>query len=379
MYHTGPTTDGPGEVRKVRLATLRRSIRSPRWRPLAANAALRRRLPAGRPAHIMTARPRNRCAAALLAAARDSALAAAASVRRTPPRRTRSARPSRSRPARCSRRRDAPHFYLTFRQLPLARLPRLQGARSVRVLRRPARSAPVRHRRSRRGAAGTSRGSSGSPTGSARQRATCATSCARRPAASTARSRRAAADTDADRAARHAERQHLRAGAAAQPRSAGHLVARAAARTIAIPSCGASRSTVHRARRLRGRGRARTPARLHGRHRLGRRRGHQDVARPDAALRGEPLHRRAGRRRARCACWRRSSRSRQGPTSADGVFDGDAAAETPIGVGLGRGAVRRSDRRHRPGHVGAQTSRRASWSATSTPTSRSTGPATPCT
>ena len=36
VYHTGPTGDGPGEVRKVRLATLQQHP-SPRWRPLAAN------------------------------------------------------------------------------------------------------------------------------------------------------------------------------------------------------------------------------------------------------------------------------------------------------------------------------------------------------
>ncbi len=37
VYHTGPTDDGPGEVRKVRLETL---VRHPaaRWRPLATNA-----------------------------------------------------------------------------------------------------------------------------------------------------------------------------------------------------------------------------------------------------------------------------------------------------------------------------------------------------
>ena len=36
VYHTGPTDDGPGEVRKVQLATLARHP-SPRWRPVAAN------------------------------------------------------------------------------------------------------------------------------------------------------------------------------------------------------------------------------------------------------------------------------------------------------------------------------------------------------
>ena len=36
VYHTGPLDDGPGEVRKVRLATLAQHP-SPRWRPLASN------------------------------------------------------------------------------------------------------------------------------------------------------------------------------------------------------------------------------------------------------------------------------------------------------------------------------------------------------
>lgn len=36
VYHTGPTDAGPGEVRKVRLSTLRQHP-SPRWRPVLAN------------------------------------------------------------------------------------------------------------------------------------------------------------------------------------------------------------------------------------------------------------------------------------------------------------------------------------------------------
>jgi uncharacterized protein YfaT (DUF1175 family) len=36
VYHTGPTADGPGEVRKVRLADLERHP-TPRWRPLPSN------------------------------------------------------------------------------------------------------------------------------------------------------------------------------------------------------------------------------------------------------------------------------------------------------------------------------------------------------
>jgi uncharacterized protein YfaT (DUF1175 family) len=36
VYHTGPSDDGPGEVRKVRLRDLRQHP-SPRWRPLTAN------------------------------------------------------------------------------------------------------------------------------------------------------------------------------------------------------------------------------------------------------------------------------------------------------------------------------------------------------
>jgi uncharacterized protein len=36
VYHTGPSADGPGEVRKVRLADLERHP-APRWRPVASN------------------------------------------------------------------------------------------------------------------------------------------------------------------------------------------------------------------------------------------------------------------------------------------------------------------------------------------------------
>ena len=36
VYHTGPSDDGPGEVRKVRLETLQQHP-APRWRPVAAN------------------------------------------------------------------------------------------------------------------------------------------------------------------------------------------------------------------------------------------------------------------------------------------------------------------------------------------------------
>jgi hypothetical protein len=36
VYHTGPLPEGPGEVRKVRLATLAQHP-SPRWRPLVSN------------------------------------------------------------------------------------------------------------------------------------------------------------------------------------------------------------------------------------------------------------------------------------------------------------------------------------------------------
>ena len=81
-------------------------------------------------------------------------------------------RGSRSRPAfslstsEVFTTRDAPHFYPDLPPHPAARLPRLQGPRSVRVLRGPERSASVRHRRSRRSSR-SARGSSGSPTGSA--------------------------------------------------------------------------------------------------------------------------------------------------------------------------------------------------------------------
>ena len=54
------------------------------------------------------------------------------------------------------------------------------------------------------------------------------------------------------------------------------------------------------ARRLSRRSRLRSPARLHHRHRLGRRPGDQGRRRTDADVRRQPLHRRAGRRTATC-------------------------------------------------------------------------------
>ena len=36
VYHTGPSDEGPGEVRKARLSTLARHP-SPRWRPVPSN------------------------------------------------------------------------------------------------------------------------------------------------------------------------------------------------------------------------------------------------------------------------------------------------------------------------------------------------------
>ena len=38
VYHTGPASDGPGEVRKLRLATLARHPQ-PRWRPVPSNSS----------------------------------------------------------------------------------------------------------------------------------------------------------------------------------------------------------------------------------------------------------------------------------------------------------------------------------------------------
>ena len=113
--------------------------------------------------------------------------------------------------------KDAPHFYLTFRRIASLDVRVYKVKRSVRVLRRPARSAPAGHADEAVRAAGAHRRSSGSPTGSAASARRCATSSRRRSAANTAPRGRAAARPGRDRAARPAERQHLRAGAAAQP------------------------------------------------------------------------------------------------------------------------------------------------------------------
>ena len=102
-------------------------------------------------------------------------------------------------------------------------------------------------------------------------------------------------------AARDAQGEHLRAGAAAQPRAGGHLLARAAARTTATPKCVACRSTcagagIYVVEAVNDLLRAYTIVIVSD---VGAR--HQDLARTDAVLRRQPLHRRAARADATCA------------------------------------------------------------------------------
>ena len=174
-----------------------------------------------------------------------------------------------------------------------ARFPRLQGPRSVCVLRRPRRPASARHRRSRRRAgahvAGAVRGLE------ARTAAVPAPLRARAGEPRISRGAPRGQRQGRSGAARRAQRQHVRAGAAAQCRSGGHDLARAAAqqpRRRSAARAGRSQATRH----LRRRSGQRSAARLHHRDRVGRRPRDQDLARTDAVLRRRSIHRRAGRR-----------------------------------------------------------------------------------
>ena len=243
-----------------------------------------------------------------------------------------------------------------------ARLPRLQGARSVRVLRRPARSASVRHRRAAAGAAGTHAGSSASPTGRRRSGGESATS-SRGPDEPRLPAARAQADDDQ---AVVAQRVRLQVSTFAQVPllNPDQLVSSWREllpdhRDAEVPPLPLD---LDRARRLRGRGSARPPARLHRGHRLGRRRRRPSLAGPAAALRRRSLHRRAHAPAARCACCRAAATVADGRTSADGVFD----AALPDDAARGRPRHRRVRRRGRAPTdpaAGCSASAAASWSA----------------
>ena len=214
-----------------------------------------------------------------------------------------------------------------------ARLPRLQGPRSVRVLRRPRRSASARHRRSER-PAGTHLARAVRRLEARAAPAACVASRARRRATTTASPRRAVERPGRSRAARRAERQHLRAGAAAQRRSGRHVVARAAAEPSRHRSAARSARS-QAARRLRRRSGQRSAARLHHRDRVGRRPGHEDLAGPDAVLRRQPIHRRAGGRLRHPRASFAKKTIAEGRTTADGLFEAtlpDERMEDVVGV-----------------------------------------------
>ena len=127
---------------------------------------------------------------------------------------------------------------------------------------------------------------------------------------------------------------------------------------------------------LSRRGRLRPAPRLHHRRRLGPRPRHQAVARPAAGVRRGPLHAASRSRAATCSVLASQQPVGNGQTGADGV--------------LTIGARRRQARRHRrhrraaatrwrsaiAGQLVRQRAAARSWSATSTPTSRSIGPGT---
>ena len=98
---------------------------------------------------------------------------------------------------------------------------------------------------------------------------------------------------------------------------------------------------------------------------------------PRAELRGA---RAVGRRHGGRAGARRPTASWTSPArEASDVPDVQRDAGRRVGQPARRGAVRRSRRHRRPGQLGVPAAAAASWPRSSTPTSRSTARATPCT
>ena len=314
VYHTGPADDGPGEVRKVTACRRWRSIRRPRWRPLIVESAVHRRLPVG---HAMIeARSSASCCSPCCrlrgdAFAQDDAPDEPAGVFAVDERGLHHARRAALLP-------DLPPH-------PAPRFPRLQGPRSVCVLRRPRRSARHGHRRGA-GRSRSGRGSRSWRTGNADSASTCSGSRARRRVIEYRVTRRAATDQT-----EVAQRVVLNANTFAQVpllncRSGGDDVARAAAqspRCRSAPRAGRSQAAGH----LRRRSGQRPAARLHDRDRVGRRPGHEDVTGPDAVLRRQSLHRRAGRPTAPSASSRARKPIAEGRTTTDGLFEATLPGE----------------------------------------------------
>ena len=251
VYHTGPIDGGPGEVRKVRARRCCDSIRrraGVRWPPTRSSSASSGWRCYERVTYWHAcSRAARRCSPPL----RRVGPGRPTDAGRRPGRR------SRCRPARSFTTRDAPAFYLTFRQLPSLDF-RVYKVRDPFAffagLRDPhqfgtSERVPVPQERSwiERIAEWKRRQRRARAQLRPRAGQLRATAQARRADAIDARSSQRV----------HAQRQHLRAGAAAQPRSAGDLVARAAARSAR--SRDAPRAARRaRARRLRRRSRRTT-------------------------------------------------------------------------------------------------------------------------
>ena len=330
-----------------------------------------------RPAHTMTSRPRHRYAALFLALLATLWLAAPVHAQEA------AVADPDTRPAfslstsEVFTTRDAPHFFLTFRRVPQLDF-RVYKVRDPFAffggLDDPHQFGTDERRRSSRNA----RGSSGFADWKRGQRSTLRNFARAQASHEYRAARRAASDK-----AETAQRVALNANTFAQVPllNADQVVTtwRELLPNHRDPELRRVPLDLKRTRRLRRRSRQRSAARLHDRDRVGRRPGDEDLARPDAVLRGESLHRRARRRLRRPRAVRSRRRSRKGRRTADGVFEGDAAPdermEDVVGVAQCGDQIAATD----PGIVDAGVSRRASWSATSTPTSRSTGPDTPST
>ena len=211
----GPTGASAGEVRKVRLDELLRHP-TPTWRPVAANAAFVGVFRLGPAVTRGRADRRGACC---------SSPAAPRQRRRQEPAPTPAGPAFSLSTSQATTTRESAEVVAHLPPALVARLPHLQGARSARLLRRAARSAPVRHRRAAAGAAGADAASSASRPGRPAQRRRVRDFLRAQTTAEYRARRRAADDTTRGLAARDPAGQHLRAGAVAQSRSAGELVA----------------------------------------------------------------------------------------------------------------------------------------------------------
>ena len=266
VYHTGPST--AGQAKCARCGS-RRCVQhpAPRWRPLASNPELRRRVPAGHRYETRSALLRFAVCSLALRLLAATPLGAG---------------PTDERPAfslstsEVFTTRDAPNFYLTFRRIPQLDFRVYKVQRPVRVLRRP-RAIRISSAASEADVpAGAHAGSSGSPTGSAASASGLRRSCAARSSHDYRVTRRAGDATRRE----VAQRVVLNVNTFAQVPllNPDQLVTswRELLPESARPEVRRVPLDVKAAGHLRRRSRQRSAARLHDRHRVGRRPGHQD-------------------------------------------------------------------------------------------------------